>query len=106
MSSRLWSVFAVVACFVIVAFAQKSEPSRETLSTQRYQFIPARLGEMGAGGDTVFMLDTKEGRVWRYQSAGRLPNGQSSEELFEPIGINGPVAYPPNSSLTEKPTDK
>jgi hypothetical protein len=106
MNSRLWFALAVIACLVVVALGQKSETGREPLPVQRYQFMPVRLGEMGAGGDTVFMLDTKEGRVWRYQSAARLPNGQVFDESFTPIGINGPIAYPPNSSLTEKPMDK
>lgn len=83
MSSRLWFALAVVACLVIVAFGQKSVPNRDNLPAQRYQLTTAHLEREG---DVIFMLDTKEGRVWQYQSAVKTGEVTFADN-FLPIGI-------------------
>ncbi len=88
MNNKLLILLVVPALLALLAFGQKSSDSAQNMTAQRYQLMTAHLEREG---NVIFLIDTKEGRVWEYQSAARIEGGKSIPESFFPIGIGLPM---------------
>ena len=82
-------------CWIPLAKAQKptATPTNNPPS-DRYQLIPVKVEIQNGNGEvnTLFLLDTKTGKVWRYQPFFMGKNKTTNEqriddEVFIPIGF-------------------
>lgn len=91
MKLRVLLCVLVVLCSATLATSQKAESSNNS-ETQRYQFVTAKVETTAGNGEvnTLFLLDTTTGKVWRYQPLWVTKKDQKQEvqdELFIPIGF-------------------
>jgi hypothetical protein len=77
--------------------AQQSAPGR-------YQLISLEVDDQGSKSHNIFLLDSKTGRVWRYQplSMGTTKDDKPIKfpEVFLPIEI-----WQPKEGVTVSPSD-
>jgi hypothetical protein len=80
------AVLAVLA--VVLAIGAERVPSNtEPTNTDRYQLVSSGNPNEGPYGG-LFLLDTHQGRIWRYYPATQDTNAKVFvPEAFQPIGI-------------------
>ncbi|MGA2967073.1 MAG: hypothetical protein ABSD64_12740 [Terriglobales bacterium] len=98
MDRKLWLLGICVAGLMFVAVGQKSAPKVESAALPRYQLVPAQISEEGESGGRLFLIDIRDGKVWKYQSAFKAGN-ELLPDLFAPIAIGIPKEVEPGYHL-------
>ena len=86
-TGRVKIFLALMGTAVLVAVAQQ-RPDLSSLrsGSRRYELFSSDVAYQQSGGNTsaiheVFLLDTQDGRVWRYQPTGPVGGGFASEQF-------------------------
>jgi hypothetical protein len=79
MDRKPWLLVLCVLCLIVLASGQKPLPNKdEPLASQaRYQLIPAQVGKSGEPMARLFLIDTQDGKIWKYCLGTRVSSAFS-----------------------------
>lgn len=110
MDRKLWLLAVCIIGLILVAFGQKPTPKSETTaSLSRYQLIPAQVWENGESTARMFLIDSQDGRVWKYQPGGPTasPNGDKGwfPDALVSVGFGIPAVGQTSRDMKKTPSE-
>jgi hypothetical protein len=109
MDRKLWLLAVCVVGLILVAFGQKPAPKLDSVALSRYQLVPATVWESGEPTAKMFLIDTQDGRVWRYQPGGptAAPNGNKGwfPDAMIAVGFGVPVLGQSSADMKKLPNE-
>jgi hypothetical protein len=107
MDRKLWLLAVLVVGLILVAFGQKPTPRAESVAGSRYQLIPVQVWESGETTAKMFLIDTQDGKVWRYQTGAPTvtPSGDKTwvPDALISVGFGVPVMGQSSADMKKLP---
>jgi hypothetical protein len=101
MDRKPWLLMLCVLGLILLASGQKPLPNKDEpwASQARYQLIPAQVGKSGEPRARLFMIDTQDGKIWKYYEGSGTGKSGYPPEAFVPVGIGIPTQGTPDWGL-------